>query len=60
MPGRWIWQRSAAKPAPASTIDIRLSKAAKDDLIEIWLSMRPDVILDARLKLNYRLFCESW
>ena len=38
MPGRWIWQRSAAKPAPASMIEIRLSEAANEDLIDIWIS----------------------
>ena len=40
MPGRWIWQRSAAKPAPVSTIEIRLSEAAKEYLIDIWISMQ--------------------
>lgn len=38
MPDHWIWPRSAAKPAPASKIEIRLSQAANEDLIDIWIS----------------------
>ena len=40
MPDRWIWQRSAAKPALASMIEIRLSEAAKEYFIDIWISMQ--------------------
>ena len=42
--------RSAAKPALASIIEIRLSEAAKEDLIQ--LSTHPDVISNTRLKLT--------
>ena len=35
MPGRWIWPQSAAKPVLAQEIEIRLSDAAKEDIIDI-------------------------
>ena len=38
MPGLWTWPRSAAPPALASTIEIRLSEATKEYLIDIWIS----------------------
>ena len=38
MPNRWTWLRSAAKPALASMIEIRLFETAKEDLINIWIS----------------------
>ena len=52
MPGRWIWSRSAEQPAHASMIEIHLSEAAKEDLVDIWISTQ------ARCDLRHTLLAE--